>query len=448
MANCLYLECNAGISGDMLVAALLDLGADKSVLDDALKSIPVKGFDYEIKTVKKAGIACCDFNVILDAEHENHDHDMAYLHGEWDVHERKHEHHHHNHDEEHVNEHHHHNHDEEHMHGHQHHHEHRGLKEVVEIINSAAMSETARKLALKIFDIIADAEAKAHAVVKDEVHFHEVGAVDSIIDVIAIAVCADNLKITDVIVPKLCEGSGTVRCQHGVLPIPVPAVANILQAYGIGVEIMPVKGEFVTPTGAAAVAALQTSNQLPKEFIIKKIGLGAGKRTYERPSILRAMLIEATEIKKNSNLTDTVVKLETDIDDCSGEMLAYTMELLLAAGARDVHYQPIYMKKNRPAWELVVLTEPELVPAMEKIIFRETTTIGVRRIEMSRTILSRSITEMNTPFGSALVKVCEYDGRKEYYPEYDSLSSLAKKNNISLQELYKIITGHCREQEV
>lgn len=448
MANCLYLECNAGISGDMLVAALLDLGADKSVLDDALKSIPVKGFDYEIKTVKKAGIACCDFNVILDAEHENHDHDMAYLHGEGDVHEHKHEHHHHNHDEEHVNEHHHHNHDEEHMHGHQHHHEHRGLKEVVEIINSAAMSETARKLALKIFDIIADAEAKAHAVVKDEVHFHEVGAVDSIIDVIAIAVCADNLKITDVIVPKLCEGSGTVRCQHGVLPIPVPAVANILQAYGIGVEIMPVKGEFVTPTGAAAVAALQTSNQLPKEFIIKKIGLGAGKRTYERPSILRAMLIEATEIKKNSNLTDTVVKLETDIDDCSGEMLAYTMELLLAAGARDVHYQPIYMKKNRPAWELVVLAEPELVPAMEKIIFRETTTIGVRRIEMSRTILSRSITEMNTPFGSALVKVCEYDGRKEYYPEYDSLSSLAKKNNISLQELYKIITGHCREQEV
>lgn len=448
MANCLYLECNAGISGDMLVAALLDLGADKSVLDDALKSIPVKGFDYEIKTVKKAGIACCDFNVILDAEHENHDHDMAYLHGEGDVHEHKHEHHHHNHDEEHVNEHHHHNHDEEHMHGHQHHHEHRGLKEVVEIINSAAMSETARKLALKIFDIIADAEAKAHAVVKDEVHFHEVGAVDSIIDVIAIAVCADNLKITDVIVPKLCEGSGTVRCQHGVLPIPVPAVANILQAYGIGVEIMPVKGEFVTPTGAAAVAALQTSNQLPKEFIIKKIGLGAGKRTYERPSILRAMLIEATEIKKNSNLTDTVVKLETDIDDCSGEMLAYTMELLLAAGARDVHYQPIYMKKNRPAWELVVLTEPELVPAMEKIIFRETTTIGVRRIEMSRTILSRSITEINTSFGSALVKVCEYDGRKEYYPEYDSLSSLAKKNNISLQELYKIITGHCREQEV
>ena len=435
MANCLYLECNAGISGDMLVAALLDLGADKSALDDALKSIPVKGFDYEIKTVKKAGIACCDFNVILDAEHENHDHDMAYLHGEGDVHEHKHEHHHHNHDE-------------EHMHGHQHHHEHRGLKEVVEIINSAAMSETARKLALKIFDIIADAEAKAHAVVKDEVHFHEVGAVDSIIDVIAIAVCADNLKITDVIVPKLCEGSGTVRCQHGVLPIPVPAVANILQAYGIGVEIMPVKGEFVTPTGAAAVAALQTSNQLPKEFIIKKIGLGAGKRTYERPSILRAMLIEATEIKKNSNLTDTVVKLETDIDDCSGEMLAYTMELLLAAGARDVHYQPIYMKKNRPAWELVVLAEPELVPAMEKIIFRETTTIGVRRIEMSRTILSRSITEINTPFGRALVKVCEYDGRKKYYPEYDSLSSLAKKNNISLQELYKIITGHCREQEV
>lgn len=300
MANCLYLECNSGISGDMLVAALLDLGADREVLAKALDSLPVQGFTYTISTVKKAGVACCDFNVILDAEHENHDHDMAYLHGEQ---EHVHAHgHHHDHcgEHEHTHEHHHHDHcgEHEHTHEHHHHHEHRGLVEIITIINGAEITAGAKEIALKIFDIIADAEAKAHAVNKNEVHFHEVGAVDSIVDIVSIAVCVDNLGITDVIVPKLCEGSGTIRCQHGILPVPVPAVANIMQSYGLKVEIIPVQGEFVTPTGAAAVAALKTSNELPNGFIIQKIGLGAGKRTYERPSILRAMLIEAEASKK------------------------------------------------------------------------------------------------------------------------------------------------------
>lgn len=312
MANCLYLECNSGISGDMLVAALLDLGADREVLAKALDSLPVQGFTYEISTVKKAGVACCDFNVLLDAEHENHDHDMAYLHGE---HEHAHEHHHHDHcgeeehthehhhndhcgEEEHTHEHHHHDHCGEQPHEHHHHHEHRALADIIAIINNAQITAKAKEIALKIFDIIGDAEAKAHGVSKSEVHFHEVGAVDSIVDIIAIAVCSDSLDINEVIVPKLCEGSGTIRCQHGILSVPVPAVANIMQAYGLKVEIMPVQGEFVTPTGAAAVAALKTSDELPHGFIIKKIGLGAGKRTYERPSILRAMLIEADSSKK------------------------------------------------------------------------------------------------------------------------------------------------------
>lgn len=467
MANCLYLECNSGISGDMLVAALLDLGADKEVLAAALNSLPVKGFTYEISTVKKAGVACCDFNVILDAEHENHDHDMAYLHGEQ---EHVHEHHHHHHDHEHTHEHHHHDehghehhhhdHCEEHghehhyenshahPHEHHHHHEHRGLAEIITIINGANITDGAKEIALRIFDIIADAEAKAHAVAKNEVHFHEVGAVDSIVDIVAIAVCVDNLGITDVIVPKLCEGSGTIRCQHGILPVPVPAVANIMQSYGLKVEIMPLQGEFVTPTGAAAVAALQTSNELPKEMIIKKIGLGAGKRIYERPSILRAMLIEAEASKKKSDqgLTkDRIIKLETDIDDCSGEVLAYTMERLLAAGARDVHYKPVYMKKNRPAWELVVIAAPELVTELEKIIFRETTTIGIRHIAMERTVLPRKIMEVNTPYGKALVKACDIQGKTEYYPEYESLRELALANDVALQKLYQIVIGICRE---
>lgn len=307
----LYLECNAGISGDMLVAALLDLGTERKVLDAALKSIPAKGFTYNISRVSKAGVDCCDFDVILDAEHENHDHDMAFLHGNGEAvvhsHEHHHEHeeeycheHHHEHEEEHCHEHHH-DHEEEHCHEHEHvhtphehhhHHEHRGLKEVVEIIKATEMTEKARALALKIFDIIAEAEAKAHAVDKANVHFHEVGAIDSIVDIVAIAVCFDNLGVAEVIVPELCEGRGTVRCQHGVLPVPVPATANIMQKYGLNVRLLPVQGEFVTPTGAASVAALMTSDELPEQFKITAIGLGAGKRAYERPSILRAMLIE------------------------------------------------------------------------------------------------------------------------------------------------------------
>ena len=296
----LYLECNAGISGDMLVAALLDLGADRAKLDEALQSIPAKGFTYNISRVSKAGVDCCDFDVVLDAEHENHDHDMSFLHGEAvaaHVHSHEHEHcheHHHDHEYEHEHDHdHEHHHEHVHTpHEHHHHHEHRGLKEVIEIINGTQMSEQARALALKIFDIIAEAEGKAHAVAKEDGHFHEVGAIDSIVDIVAIAVCFDSLGVDEVIVPELCEGRGTVRCQHGVLPVPVPATANIMQSFGLNVRLLPVLGEFVTPTGAAAAAALMTTDELPEQFKICAIGLGAGKRQYERPSILRALLIE------------------------------------------------------------------------------------------------------------------------------------------------------------
>lgn len=283
----LYLECNAGISGDMLVAALLDLGADKEALDKALQSIPAKGFEYKISRVSKAGVDCCDFDVILDEEHANHDHDMAFLHGNGDAVVHSHEHHHdHEHEHSHV------------PHEHHHHHEHRGLQEVIAIIDATDMSAAAKELALKIFDIIADAEAKAHAVEKNAVHFHEVGAIDSIVDIVAIAVCADSLGVANVIVPELCEGRGTVRCQHGVLPVPVPATANIMQRFGFNVRLLPVQGEFVTPTGAAAAAALMTADELPQSFKILGIGLGAGKRQYERPSILRALLIEDNAQKK------------------------------------------------------------------------------------------------------------------------------------------------------
>lgn len=307
MGHTMYLECYSGISGDMTVAALLDLGADKEVLLKVLESLPVQGFRVEINRVMKSGIDACDFNVILE-EQDNHDHDMEYLYGhmygeehshehthEVDNHSQEHNHTHeaHNHSHEHIDEHHHAHHDNHnHSEGHHHHHVHRGMKEIREIVNQGDMTERAKELTLRIFTILAEAESKAHNVPVEDVHFHEVGAIDSIVDIVAIAVCMDNLDITNVIVPELWEGRGTVRCQHGILPVPVPAVCNIMQAHGLPVRITEIMGELITPTGAAAVAAVQTSNHLPKSFSIKKIGLGAGKRQYECPGILRAMLIE------------------------------------------------------------------------------------------------------------------------------------------------------------
>lgn len=414
----LYLECNAGISGDMAVAALLDLGADRETLDAVLRSLPLEGYHVEIGRVKKAGIDCCDFNVCLDKKYENHDHDMEYLHGH---HEHHHEHH-------------------EHHHGH--HHEHRGMAEITEILNGAKMTEGARTLADKIFDILAEAEAKAHAVPKEEVHFHEVGAVDSIVDIVAAAVCIDNLGIEEVIIPKLCEGQGTVRCQHGVLSIPVPAVANIMKMYDLTVEFMDVQGEFVTPTGAAIAAAIKTGDKLPAGCRIREIGLGAGKRNYERPSILRAMLIEGAEEAK-----DTIYKLETNIDDCTGEALGYVMEQLFAAGAKDVHYMPVYMKKNRPGWQLNVICREEDIECLEQIIFRETTTIGIRRVEMERTVLPRQFCEVETEYGEARVKVCRIGDEIRYYPEYESVADISRKHQMPYMKAYRIIVDACRKRE-
>lgn len=295
MNDTLYLECYAGISGDMTVAALLDLGAEEEVLRRALDSLHLEGYSVEISRVKKSGLDACDFAVHLDAEHENHDHDMEYLHGhehshaEHD-HEHEHEHGHHHEHEHHDHEHEHH-HDHEHHH-HDHHHEHRGLPEILEIIRQSEMTEKAKETATLIFDILADAESKAHGVPRTEVHFHEVGAIDSIVDIVAVAVCLDNLGIREVIVPVLYEGCGYIRCQHGVIPVPVPATLNIAAAHQLNLHQTDTEGEFVTPTGAAIVAAIRTSDVLPKQYTVTRVGIGAGKRNYERPSLLRAMLIK------------------------------------------------------------------------------------------------------------------------------------------------------------
>ena len=464
MGKTLYLECYSGISGDMTVAALLDLGVDRAVLDRVLKSLKVSGFETKISRVVKSGIDACDFDVVLDKEHENHDHDMEYLHGH---HHKGHENNHfydHNHVHEDKAEH---FHSHEHNHAHgagsaqdRHHHEHCGIKEITYIIEHSAMNENAKKIALRIFEILAEAESKAHNVPVDQVHFHEVGAVDSVVDIVSVAVCLDDLDVTEVIVPVLCEGRGTVRCQHGILPIPVPAVANIVNANHLYLKMTEIEGELVTPTGAAIVAAVKTKDKLPETFEIQKIGIGAGKRQYECPGILRAMIIsqsaETDEAKaqseefknpeignnpkaENQETKDTIIKMETNIDDCSGEVLGFVMERLMKAGARDVHYVPVFMKKNRPAWVLNVICKEEDMETLQNIIFEETTTIGIRYSIMERTILPRETRTLPTPWGEVLAKVCTLNGKEQLYPEYESVAQLSREKEIPFAEIYRYI---------
>ncbi len=356
MGEMLYLECASGISGDMAVAALIDAGASEQAVRAACASLPVEGFELRIGRVAKSGLDVCDFDVVLDAAHDNHDHDLAYLHGhdhsradapagashgrvaksgldvcDFDVvldaaHDN------HDHDLAYLHGHDHsradapagasHPHGHAHAHGdaddaqpqgadgaaapgdpshahdahpHVHPHEHRGMAEIAAILEAASLTDGARERALRIFGIIAEAEAEAHGVPVAEVHFHEVGAVDSIVDIVAAAVALDDLAsqgIEDVVVEELAEGRGTIRCQHGIIPVPAPAVVNIARAACLPLRLTAVEGELVTPTGAAIAAAARTRTRLPERFTVRRVGMGAGKRAYETAGILRALVIE------------------------------------------------------------------------------------------------------------------------------------------------------------
>lgn len=297
----LIIDGTSGISGDMTVAALLDLGASEEHLREQLATLPVDGFEIAVTRVNKHGIDACDFNVQLADELENHDHDMAWLYGNEAAGEHTHEHAHHHHHDHGEHEHH---HEDEHVHCHEHahdheehhythHHHHRSLADVTEIIENSQMSDGAKRRALAIFTALAAAEAKAHGKTPETVMFHEVGAVDSIVDVCSVAICLDDLDIEDIVVESLSEGHGTIRCAHGLMPIPVPAVVNLCQAGNIALTPALVAGELVTPTGAAVVAALRTSEHLPARYRIEAVGYGAGKRPYEGCSgTLRCLLVQ------------------------------------------------------------------------------------------------------------------------------------------------------------
>ena len=416
----LYFECYSGISGDMAVAAMLDLGADRDALDRALSSLDLDGFRTEVTRVSKSGLDVCDFNVILEVD--NHDHDMGYLYG----HEHHHDHGHHgDHDE--------HDHDDHGAHHHgDHHHPHRGLPEILSIIDRADMTDGAKAVSRKVFEIIGAAEAEAHGVPIDQVHFHEVGAVDSIVDVVALGVCIDSLGVSRVCFSELYEGTGCIRCQHGVIPVPAPAVANIASAHSLPLRITPSQGEYVTPTGAAFAAAVRDSD-VPASFTIDRIGLGAGKRESERSGILRAMLITPRSSE------DTIVKLECNVDDCTGEALGFAAERLMREGARDAHYTPVFMKKGRPAYQLTVVCRESDRQRMERIVFEETSTVGIRRVAMDRTVMDRRIDEVDTPIGRVQVKVCTIDGIEKSHPEYESLAAICRERGMPFRDAYDIV---------
>lgn len=427
----LYFQCNSGISGDMTVAALLDLGADQKVLQNAMESLHVGGYHLHIGKTKKCGIEATDFDVHLEHGDEEHHHH----HEEGHSHDHDHqEHHHHDHDHLHdeggVE--HHHTHD-----GHTHPHEHRNFGDIAAIIQNSGISEQAKKLSIDLFRIVAEAESKAHGLPVEEVHFHEVGAVDSIVDIVATAVCLDNLGVSKVYCPYICEGQGTVRCQHGVMPVPVPAVVNIASAHDLELRITDNQGEMVTPTGAAIIAGICSSSKLPDQFRIVKTGIGAGKKDFAQANILRVFEIEPVSAGKLE--TEQVAVLQSNIDDQSPETLSYAMEQLFKAGARDVWFEPIFMKKNRPATLLNVLCLPDQIEKLTGVILKETTSIGVRYQTYSRIAMERKTEEVETEFGKIAVKHCSWKGIEKRYPEYESAKAAAEANGVSLENVYHAI---------
>jgi uncharacterized protein (TIGR00299 family) protein len=463
MNKILYLECNSGISGDMTVGALLDLGADQDVLLKALDSLGVDGYHLHFGRAKKCGIDAFDFHVHLDEDHDgghshghegdhshdngtehihdyevehnhSHDHEAGHIHSHEGDHNHGHEEeHNHSHEEDHIHED---GHSHTHEHNHSHDHFHRNLQDINQIIDRLDSNDHVKSMAKQMFEIVAEAESKAHGIPVSEVHFHEVGAIDSIVDIIGAAVCIDNLGLTDIVVSPLAEGFGSVRCQHGIIPVPVPATVNIASAYGLKLQLTDNNGEMVTPTGAAIAAALRTREDLPASCRILKTGIGAGKKDFKHANILRAMILEE-EVKE-----EEMWILEANIDDCSGEMLGFAMESLLEAGAADAWNTPIYMKKGRPSYMLSVLCKKEMVGIMEEILFLQTTTIGVRRHPVERTILDREKRTVSTEWGEAEVKICTWKDKVFCYPEYESVKSICKKNAMDFQNVY----GRIREE--
>ena len=457
----LYLEPFSGLSGDMLNALLLDLGADRKHLEEALKTISLDGYHLHVDRIAKSSIWGTDFDVHM--EHGEKDHGIA---GDFDHHHHEHDHDHHEHEhthehahshthEEHTHAHthmhehshdHHHEHDHTHEHTHSHHHHHGevlGLKEIETIILSSGTSDFVKEKSLEVFRDIAQAEANVHQMPVEEIHFHEVGATDSIIDIMSFFILWETLDIDAVYSTAVTEGSGTITVAHGVMPVPVPAVMQLRLRTSIPFsQDFDIHTELVTPTGLALFKAIRPVFAQPSNLTATKVGYGFGKRDTGKFNALRGTLLEKTTHSHQvvTSHNDAIIQIDTTIDDQSGEELGYIMSLLLEEGALDVHYTPVYTKKNRPATHLTLLIQERDLERFTAILFEQTSTIGFRYQNVQRKVMTRTFETKQTSFGAVKVKKNQYGTITKSTLEYEDCARIAKETGLSIQAVYQQLT--------
>ncbi|MFW5501507.1 MULTISPECIES: nickel pincer cofactor biosynthesis protein LarC [unclassified Maridesulfovibrio] len=420
--NILYYDCFSGISGDMNLAAMIDLGVSPDFLKTELAKLSLEDeFSLKISQDSRKGIFGTRVDVELAHQHEHH-HD--------------HGHHHHGHGHHH-----------DHTHDHHHHHEHRNLKDIEELINSSNLSDKVKATSLAIFKRVAEAEAKIHGSTVYEVHFHEVGATDSIVDIVGAAICFHELKIDQVWCSSIELGGGFVNCAHGKMPVPAPATSEILA--GLPTTQGAVQQETTTPTGAAILAELVDYFSDSPRMAVQKTAYGIGHRDNEIPNVLRVQLAKTEQPSKSEPATSlpTVPArlLQCNIDDMTGEMLGAALDQLMEDGAMDVHFTSIVMKKNRPATTLSLLCSAEDEDKFKRLIFKHTSTLGIKSIVLEKTVLDISFDKLETPLGTVTMKKAILDGEViRSKPELEDCRALAKKHGIPLSEVYLLI-GKVRE---
>ena len=398
----LYFDCSSGISGNMTLGALTKIIGDENYLINELKKLNIDGYKIEISKKVKNGITGTYVDVILDeADEYGHHHDENT---------------------------------------HTHHHEHRNLDDVNKIIENSTLADDVKELAKKIFLRVANAESKVHNKPLSEVHFHEVGAIDSIIDIVGTAILIKKINPDKIVSSIVNDGYGFIECAHGTMSVPVPATSEIFANSNVKFRQIDIDTELVTPTGAAIIAELAENFETLPTMNIEKIGWGAGYKDLKIPNVLKVYLGESDLSGKENTLNnkDEIAVMETNIDDTSGEILGYTEDKLFKNGALDVFFTPIFMKKNRLAYRLTVACKKEDMEKLQSIIFRETTTIGIRYRFEKRTVLERKIVDIDTKYGVIKAKEVIHNGEKNIYPEYESIKEIAEKNNIPLKDLYKL----------
>jgi pyridinium-3,5-bisthiocarboxylic acid mononucleotide nickel chelatase len=430
-----YLECFSGISGDMFLGALVDAGVSPRLLEETVSALGV-GAKLEISRVMRSGISATKVDVWVDGEKDMPreeywaKQDVALApcaHAEHEHHAHAHEHDH--------------EHSPEGAHGsHTHEHTHRGLSEIRKIISAARISESAKKIAIAIFEALGTAEAKIHNVPMETVHFHEVGAVDAMVDIVCAAVGSEALGVDEIVCSPLNVGGGTVKCAHGTFPVPAPATVELLKeapVYSSGVQ-----AELVTPTGAAIVKTLARRFAAFPEMKIEKSGYGAGSREFaENPNVLRLVIGEGAAKAEPKINSETITILEANLDDLNPQVFGYVLDRLFEEGALDVFGIPVQMKKNRPGTLLTVLCKPEQSSKLAHLIFAETTTLGVRRREEARQTLARRWENVRTQWGEVRIKIASMNGTvTNYAPEYEDCRRIAAEHRVPLKAVMQEAT--------